>query len=57
MNTSNLSNECFPKLAGQALSTYFSAFTGSMLQIIVGLPSHSIKSASKKQFLCSSQLK
>lgn len=48
MNTSNLSNECFIEPSGQALSMYFSALTGSMLQIIIGLPPHSVKSASKK---------
>lgn len=57
MNTSNLSNECFIEPAGQALSMYFSALTGSVLQIITGLLPHSIKSASKTQFLCLSQLK
>lgn len=57
MNTSNLNNKCFIEPGGQALSMYFSALIGSMLQIIIGLLPHSIKSASKKKFLCSSQLK
>lgn len=50
MNASSMSNECFIKPAGQALIMYFSSLIGTMLQSIIDLPPHSIRSASKKQF-------